>query len=60
MLEEKKIIVTGSATVMGEATLKAYVKAGANVIGMDISDKKGKNISINANCFNMIIAYFNY
>ena len=49
MLEGKKIIVTGSASGMGEATLKAYVKAGANVIGMDISDEKGKNISTNAN-----------
>jgi len=49
MLEGKKIIVTGSASGMGEATLKAYVKAGANVIGMDISDEKGNDISINAN-----------
>ena len=49
MLEEKKIIVTGSASGMGEATLKAYVKAGANVVGMDISDQKGKDISLNAN-----------
>ena len=49
MLDGKKIIVTGSASGMGEATLKAYVKAGANVIGMDISDEKGKNISTNAN-----------
>ena len=49
MLEEKKIIVTGSASGMGEATLKAYVKAGANVVGMDISDEKGKDISLNAN-----------
>ena len=49
MLEGKKIIVTGSASGMGEATLKAYVKAGANVIGMDISYEKGKDISINAN-----------
>ena len=49
MLDGKKIIVTGSASGLGEATLKAYVKAGANVIGMDISDEKGKDISINAN-----------
>ena len=49
MLEGKKIIVTGSASGMGQATLKAYVKAGANVVGMDISDDKGKDISTNAN-----------
>ena len=34
MLEGKRIIVTGSARGMGEATLKAYVEAGANVIGL--------------------------
>ena len=33
MLEGKRIIVTGSARGMGEATLKAYVEAGANVVG---------------------------
>ena len=44
MLEGKKIIVTGSASGMGQATLKAYVKAGANVVGMYISDDKGKDI----------------
>ena len=49
MLEGKKIIVTGSASGMGQATLKAYVKAGANVVGMDISDDKGKDISKNIN-----------
>ena len=49
MLEGKKIIVTGSASGMGLATLKAYVKAGANVVGMDISDDKGKDISKNIN-----------
>ena len=49
MLEGKKIIVTGSASGMGQATLKAYVKAGAKVVGMDISDDKGKDISKNIN-----------
>ena len=39
---------------MGEATLKAYVKAGANVVGMDISDQKGKDISLNANNISFI------
>ena len=31
-IEKKRIIVTGSASGMGEATLNAYVKAGAHVI----------------------------
>ena len=49
MLEDKRIIVTGSARGMGEATLKAYVEAGANVVGMDVSDDAGETVSIKAN-----------
>ena len=48
-IEGKKIIVTGSASGMGEATLKAYVQAGASVIGMDVSDDTGGLICENAN-----------
>ena len=49
MLEGKRIIVTGSARGMGEATLKAYVEAGANVVGMDVSDEAGELVSNKAN-----------
>ena len=38
-LEGKRIIVTGSARGMGEATLRSYVNAGAHVIGMDVNDE---------------------
>ena len=48
-IEGKKIIVTGSASGMGEATLKAYVQAGASVIGMDVADDTGGLICENAN-----------
>ena len=48
-IEGKKIIVTGSASGMGEATLKAYVQAGASVIGMDVSEDTGGLICKNAN-----------
>ena len=50
-IEGKKIIVTGSASGMGEATLKAYVQAGANVIGMDVSDDTGGLICENAKTY---------
>lgn len=40
-LNGKRIIVTGSARGMGAATLSAYVRAGAAVIGMDINDTDG-------------------
>jgi len=49
MLKGKRIIVTGSARGMGEATLCAYVQAGANVVGMDVSDDAGHSISEKAN-----------
>ncbi|SVD14523.1 uncharacterized protein METZ01_LOCUS367377, partial [marine metagenome] len=37
-LIDKRIIVTGCASGMGAATVRAYVKAGAQVVGMDISE----------------------
>ena len=54
-LLNKKIIVTGSARGMGEATLKAYVEAGANVVGMDVSDDTGEKVSNKANGVSKII-----
>jgi NAD(P)-dependent dehydrogenase (short-subunit alcohol dehydrogenase family) len=48
-IEGKRIIVTGSASGMGEATLKAYIQAGAHVIGMDVSDDIGSSICENSN-----------
>ena len=44
-LEGKRIIVTGSASGMGAATLRAYVREGANVIGMDVTDEAGVRVS---------------
>ena len=44
MLEGKRIIVTGAARGMGEATLSAYVGSGANVVAMDINEKMGKAV----------------
>jgi NAD(P)-dependent dehydrogenase (short-subunit alcohol dehydrogenase family) len=43
-LQGKRIIVTGSARGMGAATVKAYVRAGANVVAMDVSDDLGKTV----------------
>ena len=41
---EKRIIVTGCASGMGAATVRAYVKAGAQVVGMDISETAGNEV----------------
>ena len=48
-LNGKRIIVTGCARGMGEATLKAYVSAGAKVVGMDVADESGKSVVETAN-----------
>lgn len=48
-LQSKRIIVTGSARGMGAATVRAYVRAGADVIGMDVSDSAGTAVSAEAN-----------
>ena len=44
-LKGKRIIVTGSARGMGAATLRAYVREGAHVIGMDVTDDTGAEVS---------------
>ena len=47
-LDGKKIIITGCANGMGAATVRAYVKAGADVIGMDIDDETGNSVCLEA------------
>ena len=49
MLENKRIIVTGAARGMGEATVLAYVSAGAQVVAMDINDDAGAAVVAAAN-----------
>ncbi len=43
-LTNKNIIVTGCARGMGAATVRAYVRAGATVCGMDISEEAGRQV----------------
>ena len=47
-LKGKRIIVTGCASGMGAATVRSYVKAGAQVVGMDISDEAGNAVCANS------------
>ncbi len=44
-LTGKRIIVTGCARGMGAATVRAYTSQGANVVGMDVSDEAGKEVT---------------
>lgn len=47
-LENKSIIVTGCARGMGAATVRAYVNAGAQVVGMDLTDAEGAKVCADA------------
>ncbi|MCY3776208.1 MAG: SDR family NAD(P)-dependent oxidoreductase [Candidatus Aminicenantes bacterium] len=47
-LEGKRIVVTGCASGMGAATVRAYVQAGAKVVGMDIADEAGQEVCADA------------
>ena len=47
-LSGKRIVVTGCASGMGAATVRAFVKAGAHVVGMDISNDAGRAVCADA------------
>ncbi|MDG1845032.1 MAG: SDR family NAD(P)-dependent oxidoreductase [Acidimicrobiales bacterium] len=47
-IENKRIIVTGCASGMGAATIRAYAGAGANVVGMDIVAEAGTEVCTQA------------
>ncbi|MDT0270210.1 SDR family oxidoreductase [Streptomyces sp. DSM 44915] len=47
-LNDYRIIVTGSARGMGAATLRAYVAAGARVVGMDLDQESGERVAAEA------------
>jgi NAD(P)-dependent dehydrogenase (short-subunit alcohol dehydrogenase family) len=48
-LDGKRIIVTGAARGMGAATVRAYIKAGATVTAMDITDEAEQDVVAAAN-----------
>ncbi len=48
-LEGKRIIVTGGAQGMGEATVKAYVREGASVVSVDMLEDLGQAVVDEAN-----------
>ncbi len=47
-LENKRIIVTGGANGVAEATVRAFAREGASVISLDIQDDKGKAVAKSA------------
>ncbi|MGA9524804.1 MAG: SDR family oxidoreductase [Myxococcaceae bacterium] len=48
-LQGKSIIVTGAARGMGAATVRTYVRAGATVTAMDLTDELGQQVVAAAN-----------
>jgi NAD(P)-dependent dehydrogenase (short-subunit alcohol dehydrogenase family) len=48
-LEGKRIIVSGGASGIGAATVKAYVREGAQVVSLDVTDETGVKVVEAAN-----------
>lgn len=47
-VQNKRVIVTGSASGIGASALKALTAAGARVVGMDLADEAGRAIAATA------------
>ena len=45
-LADRKIIVTGGASGIAAATVRAYARAGARVASLDINDELGRRIRL--------------
>lgn len=59
-LNGKRIVVTGCARGMGAATVRAYVRAGANVVGMDVTEDAGREATLAAAALGPGHADFHY
>lgn len=46
LLKDKRIIVTGGASGIAEATVRAYAREGARVISLDVQDEKGERVAL--------------
>jgi NAD(P)-dependent dehydrogenase (short-subunit alcohol dehydrogenase family) len=48
LLENKRILVTGGASGIGAATVRAYVREGAHVVSLDVNDADGARVADDA------------
>ena len=48
MLQDKRAIVTGGASGIGAATVRAYVREGARVVALDVDDAGGERVCADA------------
>ena len=48
LLKDRRAIVTGGASGIGAATVRAYVREGARVVSLDVNDAEGKRVVADA------------
>ena len=48
LLPDKKIVVTGGASGIGAATVRAYAREGARVAALDVQDASGRRVAAEA------------
>ena len=48
LLEHKRVIVTGGASGIGAATVRAYVREGARVVSLDVNAAEGERVAADA------------
>ena len=48
LLDGKRFIVTGGASGIGAATVRAYVREGARVVALDVNDEAGQRVAKDA------------
>ena len=48
LLEDKRIIVTGGASGIGAATVRAYARDGARVVSLDVDDEAASRVAADA------------
>jgi NAD(P)-dependent dehydrogenase (short-subunit alcohol dehydrogenase family) len=48
LLQDKRIIVTGGASGIGAGTVRGYVREGARVVSLDVSDADGERVVADA------------
>ena len=49
ILKGKRIVVTGAASGIGAATVRACASAGAAIVGLDVADETGRKVAEQAN-----------
>ena len=57
-IQNKRVIVTGSASGIGASAVKALVAAGAKVAALDLNDEAGRNVAAEASAKGPGVAHY--